>query len=134
LVERGYLALALVACHARDAHVLEQSAVVALELAMEFGDPDLQAPARADCGLALINQGRIAEGFDQLAQAMAAIVAGTVSPPMSGAIFCAMLSACERTGDLKRAEDWTRTARIKLDQTFGERFRFCTRIGVRRTA
>ncbi len=40
-VERGYFALALVACHVRDAHALEQSAVVALELALEFGDPDL---------------------------------------------------------------------------------------------
>jgi tetratricopeptide (TPR) repeat protein len=121
-VERGYLALALVACHARDAHVLEQSAVVALELALEFGDPDLEARARADRGLALINQGRIAEGFDQLDQAMAAIVAGTVSPPISGTIFCAMLSACERTGDLKRAEDWSRTARMHLDRTCGDKF------------
>jgi tetratricopeptide (TPR) repeat protein len=120
-VERGYLALALVACHARDAHVLEQSAVVALELALEFGDPDLEARARADRGLALINQGRIVGGFDQLDQAMAAIVAGTVSPLISGTIFCAMLSACERTGDLKRAEDWTRTARIHLDQTCGDK-------------
>jgi tetratricopeptide (TPR) repeat protein len=120
-VERGYLALALVACHARDANALEQSAVVALELAMEFDDPDLEARARADHGLALINQGRIAEGFDQLDEAMAAIVAGTVSPLISGTIFCAMLSACERTGDLKRAEDWTRAARLHLDQTFGDR-------------
>ena len=78
--------------------------MVALELALEFGDPDLEARARADRGLALINQGRIAEGFDQLDQAMAAIVAGTVSPLLSGTIFCAMLSACERTGDLKPGE------------------------------
>ena len=120
-VERGYLALALVACHVRDAHALEQSAVVALELAQEFGDPDLEARARADRGLALINQGRIAEGFDQLDQAMAAIVAGTVSPLFSGTIFCAMLSACERTGDLKRAEDWSRAARLYLDRTCGDK-------------
>ena len=121
-VERGYLALALVACHVRDAHALEQSAVVALELAQEFGDPDLEARARADRGLALINQGRIAEGFDQLDQAMAAIVAGTVSPLYSGTIFCAMLSSCERTGDLKRAEDWSRAARSHLDRTAGDKF------------
>jgi tetratricopeptide (TPR) repeat protein len=120
-VERGYLALALVACHVRDAHALEQSAVVALELAQEFGDPDLEARARADRGLALINQGRIGEGFDQLDQAMAAIVAGTVSPLFSGSIFCAMLTACERTGDLKRAEDWSRAARIHLDRTCGDK-------------
>jgi tetratricopeptide (TPR) repeat protein len=120
-VERGYLALALVACHVRDAHALEHSAVVALELAQEFGDPDLEARARADRGLALINQGRIAEGFDQLDQAMAAIVAGTVSPLFSGSIFCAMLSACERTGDLKRAEDWSRAAQLHLDETCGDK-------------
>jgi tetratricopeptide (TPR) repeat protein len=120
-VERGYLALALVACHVRDAHALEQSAEVALELALEFGDPDLAARARADRGLALINQGRIAEGFDQLDEAMAAIVTGSVSPLFSGGIFCAMLSACERTGDLKRAEEWSRTARIYLDQTCGDK-------------
>jgi tetratricopeptide (TPR) repeat protein len=120
-VERGYLALALVACHVRDAHALEHSAEVALELALEFGDPDLEARARADRGLALINQGRIAEGLDQLDQAMAAIVAGTVSPLMSGTIFCAMLSACERTGDLRRAEDWSRMARSHLEQTCGDK-------------
>ena len=95
--------------------------MVALELAQEFGDTDLEARARADRGLALINQGRIAEGFDQLDQAMAAIVAGRVSPPFSGTIFCAMLSACERTGDLKRAEDWSRAARLYLDRTCGDK-------------
>jgi hypothetical protein len=52
---------------------------------------------------------------------MAAIVAGTVSPLISGTIFCAMLSACERTGDLKRAEDWSRTARIHLNRTCGDK-------------
>jgi tetratricopeptide (TPR) repeat protein len=120
-VERGYLALALVACHVRDAHALEHSAVVALELAQEFGDSDLEARARADGGLALINQGRIAEGFDQLDQAMAAIVAGAASPLFSGTIFCAMLTACERTGDLKRAEDWSQAARMHLDRTCGDK-------------
>lgn len=120
-VERGYLALALVACHVRDAHALEHSAVVALELAQEFGDSDLEARARADGGLALINQGRIAEGFDQLDQAMSAIVAGAASPLFSGTIFCAMLTACERTGDLKRAEDWSQAARMHLDRTCGDK-------------
>jgi tetratricopeptide (TPR) repeat protein len=120
-VERGYLALALVACHVRDAHALEQSAAVALELALEFGDSDLEARARADRGVALINQGRIADGFDQLDDAMAAIVAGAVSPLSSGPIFCAMLTACERTGHLKRAENWSRTARHHLERTCGNK-------------
>jgi tetratricopeptide (TPR) repeat protein len=120
-VERGYLALALVACHVRDAHALEHSAVVAFELAQEFGDPNLEARARADHGLALINQGRIEEGFDQLDEAMAAIVAGSVAPLFGGTIFCAMLTACERAGDLKRAEDWSRTIRLHLDRMTGDK-------------
>jgi tetratricopeptide (TPR) repeat protein len=32
-----------------------------------------------------------------------------------------MLSACERTGDLKRAEDWSRTARLHLERTCGNK-------------
>ena len=133
-VERGYLALALVACHVRDAHALEQSAVVALELAKEFGDPDLEARARADRGLALINQGRIAEGFDQLDQAMAAIVAGTVSPLFSGTIF----SRCSRHANAPVTSSVPRTgagrpASISTGPA-GTNFRSCTHTVVRRTA
>ena len=106
-VERGHLALALVACNVRDANQLEASADVALELAIEFGDSDLEAKALADGGLALISQGRITEGFSRLDEAMAAVSAGEVAPIFSGKIYCALLTACERTGDLRRAEEWT---------------------------
>lgn len=114
-VERGHLALALVACDVRDSNALEQSAAVALELAIEFGDSDLEAKALADGGLAFINQGRIAKGFAQLDEAMAAVSAGEVSPIFSGKIFCALLTACERTGDLRRAEEWTQSCRTYLE-------------------
>lgn len=117
-VERGHLALALVACHARDINQLEQSAAVALELAIEFGDSDLEAKALADGGLALITQGKISEGFARMDEAMAAVSAGEVSALFSGKIFCAMLTACERTGDLRRAEEWTQTCRAYADANF----------------
>ena len=108
-VETGYLELALVACHARDVSALEESAAVALDLALEFHDPDLEARALADGGLALISQGRLAEGFARLDEAMAPLSAGEVKNPMTGgAIFCALLSACERTGEMRRAEEWTK--------------------------
>ncbi len=116
-VERGHLALALVACHARDVNQLEQSAAVALELAIEFGDSDLEAKALADGGLALITQGKINEGFARMDEAMAAVSAGEVTPIFSGKIFCALLTACERTGDLRRAEEWTQTC----ERIFSER-------------
>lgn len=110
-VERGYYELALVACSVRDASRLEESAAVALDLAIEFKDPDLEARALADGGLALINQGQLAKGFARLDEAMAAVTSGEVRDPMmGGTIYCALLTACERTGELRRAEEWTRAA------------------------
>ncbi len=116
-VERGHLALALVGCNVRDANALEQSAAVALELALEFGDSDLEAKALADGGLALINQGRISQGFARLDESMAAVSAGEVSPIFAGKIYCAMLTACERTGDVRRAEQWTKSCQQYLNTT-----------------
>lgn len=111
-VERGYLELALVACNVRDISALEESAAVALDLAIEFHDPDLEARALADGGLALISQGRLAKGFAQLDEAMAPVSAGEVRNPMiCGTVFCALLTACERTGELRRAQEWTRVCR-----------------------
>src|SRR5438132_3076346 len=110
-VERGYFELALVACDMRDASALEESAAVALDLALEFNDPDLEARALADGGLALINQGRLKEGFARMDEAMATVVSGEIGNPVQGGmIFCALLTSCERTGDLRRAEEWTQAA------------------------
>ncbi len=120
-VERGYLELALVACAARDVSALEESAAVALDLAIEFHDPDLEARALADGGLALISQGRLAEGFARLDEAMAPLSAGEVSNPlMGGSIFCALLTACERTGELRRAEEWTSACREYAARQLGD--------------
>ncbi len=110
-VERGYLELALVACSVRDISALEESAAVALDLALEFNDPSLEARALADGGLALISQGMLAKGFARMDEAMAPVTAGEVDPMTSSMIYCALLTACERTGELRRAEEWTRAAR-----------------------
>jgi tetratricopeptide (TPR) repeat protein len=120
-VERGYLELALVACAARDVSALEESAAVALDLAIEFHDPDLEARALADGGLALISQGRLAEGFSRLDEAMAPLSAGEVHNPLvGGTIFCALLTACERTGEMRRAEEWTQACREFAARRLGD--------------
>lgn len=120
-VERGYLELALVACEARDVSALEESANVALDLAIEFHDPELEARALADGGLALISQGRLREGFARLDEAMAPLSAGEVqNPMMGGAIFCALLTACERTGEMRRAQEWTQACREFADRRLGD--------------
>lgn len=119
-VERGYFELALVACDMRDASALEESATVALDLALEFNDPDLEARALADGGLALISQGRLKQGFARLDEAMAPVMSGEVRNPMTGgAILCALLTSCERTGELRRAEEWSRASREFADRRLG---------------
>jgi hypothetical protein len=54
-----------------------------------------------------VTQGRTREGFSRLDAALAAISAGEVSPIAASIIFCSMLTACDRAGDVRRAEEWT---------------------------
>lgn len=108
-VETGYVDLAQVACEVGDVDALGASAARALELAREFGDAELEVRALADSGYALVVQGRVAEGFARLDEAMAALSAGEVqSPSVAGKSFCALLSACDRAGESRRAEEWSR--------------------------
>ena len=120
-VEWGYLALAVVACDVPDIASVEHSAGIALEMALEFGDSDLEVRALADSGLALVCVGRVMEGFARLDEAMAAITAGEVRElSVAGKSFCAMLTACDRTGDSRRAEEWTRlVASLTTDRLGG---------------
>lgn len=107
-VEWGYVRLALVACSAGDPDDLEQAAEEALQLAVEFGDSELEVRALADSGYALVVQGQLTGGFGRLDEAMASLSAGEVrNASVRGKAFCALLSACGRTGDLRRAEEWT---------------------------
>jgi DNA-binding CsgD family transcriptional regulator len=121
-VEHGYLELALLACDIPDVGAVERSAAVALDLAHEYGDTDLEARALADSGLALVTQGRVRDGFARLDEAMAAISAGEVHDlGVAGKCFCAMLSACDRTGDVGRAEEWSRVVAETVFDPFGGR-------------
>jgi DNA-binding CsgD family transcriptional regulator len=106
-VERGYLALARTGCEIHDAVDLERRADLALELAREFGDHDLELRARAEKGLALVGRGYINAGFALLDEATVALAAGEMrDADMRDRTFCSMLSACERTGDVGRADYW----------------------------
>lgn len=111
-VELGYLELPVVACFAPDVPALLAAADRALELAVEFADPDLEVRALADGGYALVVQGRLREGFARLDEAMAALSAGEVRDAgMAGTAYCALLSAYDRAGDVRRAEECGRIVR-----------------------
>lgn len=107
-VEQGYVELALIACE-DDVDRLEEAAAAALELAVEFGDTDLEVLALADSGYVMVVRGRDTEGFARLDEAMAALSGDEVrNPGVAAKSYCAMLSACDRAGDLGRAEEWSR--------------------------
>jgi DNA-binding CsgD family transcriptional regulator len=119
--EHGYVELALIACDV-DAERLQRAAEAALELALQCGDSELEVLALADLGYALVVQGRASEGFPALDEAMAALCAGEVRNfSVIGKSYCALLSACERTGDVARAEEWIRVVSQTLTTPFGGR-------------
>ena len=107
-VEQGYLALAYLSVHRDDLAAVERDAAFALELAVEFGDSDLEVLALVESGFAYVAQGRVADGFSRMDEAMAAIAAGEISDlSIVGRCMCVMLAACQRVSDLRRAEEWT---------------------------
>jgi DNA-binding NarL/FixJ family response regulator len=106
-VERGYAALGLVGCSVASADELDASARMALDLAHRFQDRALECKALADWGLALVSMGRLREGMARLDQAFTMIVGGECTNQMVIAMtVCCMLSACDRCGDVTRAESW----------------------------
>ena len=120
-VERGHWEVARIGCEVRDATALQASAAMALEVARRFGDIDLEVRALADGGLALVSQGMVEEGLQQLDEAMAAVVAGEVrNLVMAGTSCCAMLHACDRLGDLERARQWIDAVFTSSRERFGE--------------
>ena len=120
-VEWGWFELAFMACDRPNVDELQTSAERALAIAFEFGDSDLEVQALADSGLALVTQGRVREGFARLDEALAAITAGDVhDPSVAGKSFCSMLSSCDRSGDVRRAEEWIRIVNeVILDRLGG---------------
>ena len=76
-------------------------------IARRFGDRDLASFACMGRGRALIHLGDVRQGVALLDEAMTAVIAGDVSPILSGDIYCAVLEACQDIFDLRRAYEWT---------------------------
>jgi DNA-binding CsgD family transcriptional regulator len=94
-----------------DRELREHLASDALRIARGAGDVDLEFGALALLGESYVYGGRVAEGIDLIDQAMAAVSSGEVRGVVTaGDIYCRLLSACERTGDVRRAEQWTGVA------------------------
>jgi len=107
-VERGWVELGLVGCSVLDVGALATKAAEAVKLARKFDDLDLECKALADQGLALVTLGRGSEGMELIDEAMAILSSGEVHSFAAGQVSCCTLTACERAGDLARADAWLR--------------------------
>jgi LuxR family maltose regulon positive regulatory protein len=82
-------------------------ALRARELGRGLGVVALEMFALAVEGLALVNEGEVADGMRCLDEATAAALAGEYEEIVSaGWTFCFLLNACERVRDYERAAEW----------------------------
>ncbi len=111
--EAGWVALALIGCSYANIDELQQHAHLALAVAQRLGDADLECKALGDSGLALVSRGAIDEGLARLDEAMVMASSGECDNVwVVGQVYCDLVTACSRTGDLHRLEDWLATAQV----------------------
>jgi ATP/maltotriose-dependent transcriptional regulator MalT len=107
--ERGYLAAVVAEQQLREGRVglALATAGEAAAIGEEFGDADLLAAARHGQGRALIEQGDVVAGLKYLDETMLPVVAGELSPIMTGLMYCSVIDTCRRVYALGRAREWT---------------------------
>ena len=109
--ERGWLdaLLGYVATVDGDPAKAKVLAAQARELGRQLEVVSLEMFALAVEGLALVNEGEVADGMRCLDEATAAALAGEYEEVVSaGWTFCFLLNACERVRDYERAGEWCR--------------------------
>jgi serine/threonine protein kinase len=79
----------------------------AAEIGDRFRDANVATLARMGEGDCRIRLGEPAQGMKLLDEVMVAVTAGEVSPLLTGLVYCAVISACHGTFDLRRAQEWT---------------------------
>lgn len=80
-------------------------------------DSDLECEAKASLGMMLVFSGLVDEGMGQLDEVLAALCAGDIEElPVLEGCLCGLFTACERTHDLTRAEQWLRAADDVISQ------------------
>jgi DNA-binding CsgD family transcriptional regulator len=108
-VEKGYLLLPVAErqLDRGDAAAAHLTATEAGTIGDRWRDPDLIAAARHLRGRALIHQGQVPSGLTLLDQTMLAVVAGELSPVMTGLMYCSIIEACRDVYAIGRAREWT---------------------------
>jgi DNA-binding NarL/FixJ family response regulator len=107
--EHGYLLLpaALELIAAGDHAGARATAARASAIGRRAGEADLHAMGLLLEGTAAVAGGQVPEGLALLDEAMVAAVAGELSPPVTGTIYCGVIEVCQDVAELRRAREWT---------------------------
>jgi DNA-binding CsgD family transcriptional regulator/tetratricopeptide (TPR) repeat protein len=108
-VERGYLLLAIAEQQLSEGNHRAALATAgrAVALGEVFRDADLTAAARHGQGRALIQLHDVPAGLKCLDETMLAVVAGELSPIVTGLMYCSVIGVCQEVYALGRAREWT---------------------------
>lgn len=107
--ERGYLLLPVVEqrIEASDFEVAHATAADAAAIGERCGDSDLIACARHQQGRIRLHQGQLEAGLALLDETMIAVIAGQLSPLVTGLMYCSVIAACQQAYAIDRSREWT---------------------------
>jgi DNA-binding CsgD family transcriptional regulator len=107
--ERGYLLFPAVDQAIRSGDLARAASLAAemVELGQRFADAELLTCSRFDQGVILLRQGDVARGLACLDEVMLAVTADTLSPIVTGLMYCGVIGACQEVCAASRAREWT---------------------------
>jgi DNA-binding NarL/FixJ family response regulator len=110
IVEHGYVAVheALRAVFGRDVATARERATVVTEYGQRFQEPDLLAQGLNMTGRLMTHAGQVPEGLRLMDESLVGVLAGEVSPIVSGMVYCSTIEACGLVCDFGRMVEWTR--------------------------
>jgi DNA-binding NarL/FixJ family response regulator len=79
----------------------------AIAAGSRLGNRDLVGLALHQQGLFLLEAGRTADGLAKLDEAMVELSSGSLSPMVTGIVYCGAIAGCWTVYELGRAEEWT---------------------------
>jgi DNA-binding CsgD family transcriptional regulator len=107
--ERGYLLIPVLVGHAiaGDHEAAYGTATEIAEIGTHFADRDLIAIGVHEQGHALVRLGHFEQGLGLLDEVMVAVIAGELSPIVTGLVYCNTIGFWQSVYELRRAREWT---------------------------
>src|SRR5688572_10926269 len=108
-VERGYVLVpaAELAFHGGELDKAIALAASIQDIAEQFDDLELLTCAQHVQGRVLLRQGDVARGLARLDEIMLSVTAQTLSPILTGLMYCSVIGTCQEICAASRAREWT---------------------------